>query len=89
MIKQLGFYIAGLSMLVISACTYSDINFENMSELELQEYNQGRSLGQMIVCSDESRTFSRVRRRTCATFERMYGSEEQAAKLGVLHVPQG
>jgi len=60
-------------------------NFERMSELELFEYNQGRLVAQMIVCSDGDRSFSRVRRRHCATVEQMYGSEEQASQLGVLN----
>lgn len=83
--------LLGLICVSLGACsTYDDINFEAMNEGELLQYNRGRPLGQMIVCSDEQqRTMSRVRRRRCATVEQMYGSVEQAEKLGVLHVPQG
>ena len=60
-------------------------NFERMSEEELYEYNSQRPLAQMIVCSDNQRSFSRVRRRTCGTVEAMYGSTAQADQIGVLH----
>jgi len=79
--------ILGLICLSISACaSYEGNNFESMSEAELAEYNQGRPLSQMIVCADDQqRTMSRVRRRQCATVERMYGSVEQAEALGVIN----
>lgn len=76
-----------ITCMTVFACTYSDINFEAMSETELAEYNNGKNLAQMIVCSEESRAFSRVKRRRCATVEQMYGSAENAAKLGVLNTP--
>lgn len=60
-------------------------NFERMSFEELAEYNQGRPLRQMIVCSEDDRSFSRVRRRRCMTVEAAYGSEAQAGQLGVLN----
>ena len=63
--------------------------FESMSELELAEYNRGRPLDKMIVCSDGNRDFSRVRRRRCTTVEAMYGSAAQAEKLGVLNSVPG
>lgn len=78
-----------LPTLILGACTYSDVNFETMSSLELAEYNRSQPLGQMIVCSDENRSFSRVRRRSCMTVEKMYGSAEQATQLGVLNAVQG
>ena len=75
--------------LTMVSCVYDDINFEGMSEAELAAYNQNRPLAQMIVCSENTRSFSRVRRRRCTTVERMYGSVEQAAQLGVLNSVQG
>jgi len=39
----------------------------------------------MIVCDDENRSFSRVRRRRCMTVEARYGSREQIGQLGVLN----
>lgn len=75
--------------LAMASCTYSDINFERMSEAELAAYNQGRNVAQMIVCSENSRSFSRVRRRRCLTVEQMYGSEAQASLLGVLNSVPG
>lgn len=77
------------TFLLMPACTYSDINFERMSKAELAAYNQGRNIAQMIVCSDESRAFSRVRVRRCFTVEQMYGSADQAAQLGVLNAIPG
>ncbi len=68
------------------ACNVSDIpNFERMDEEQLAAYNNGKPLSQMIVCSEENRSFSRVRRRRCMTVEAMYGSAQQAAQLGVLN----
>ena len=78
-----------VNCLTMAACTYADINFESMSEAELAAYNESRSIAQMIVCSEKNRAFSRVRRRSCATVERMYGSVEQADRLGVLNSVQG
>ncbi len=75
--------------LLLCACTYSDINFETMTEVELAEYNRTQPLAQMIVCSNDNRSFSRVRRRTCMTVEKMYGSADQASQLGVLNSVQG
>lgn len=69
--------------------TDSTPRFESMSELQLAEYNQGRPLDQMIVCSDDDRSFSRVRRRRCMTVEQMYGSAQQAEQLGVLNSVPG
>ena len=75
--------------LILSGFSYSDINFEAMNEGELLEYNRGRPVSQMIVCAEESRSFSRVRRRHCATVEKMYGSVAQAQQLNVLHSVPG
>ena len=52
--------------------------FERMSFEELAEYNRGKSLAQMIVCDDENRSFSRVRRRRCMTVEARYGSRNRS-----------
>lgn len=79
----------GFACLLMPSCTYSDINFERMSEAELAAYNQGRNIAQMIVCSDKTRSFSRVRVRRCFTVEQMYGSADQAAQLGVLNAIPG
>lgn len=73
-------------------CTSTDDGiprFERMSEQELAEYNRGRNLSQMIVCMEDDRSFSRVRRRVCATVEQMYGSAQQASQLGVLNSVPG
>lgn len=59
--------------------------FERMSFEELADYNRGKPLSQMIVCDDENRSFSRVRRRRCMTVEARYGSREQIGQLGVLN----
>ena len=64
-------------------------NFERMSEAELAAYNRDRPIAQMIVCGDEDRAFSRVRRRQCMTVEQMYGSVEQASELDVLNSVPG
>lgn len=81
----LGFLTLGLA-----ACEVADIpNFERMTLDELAAYNQGRPLGQMIVCSEESRSFSRVRRRRCMTVEAMYGSADQISQLGLLNTVPG
>ena len=84
------FCIAIIAVLT-GACvnTTGDINFERMSDEELAAYNSGRNIGQMIVCTDETRSLSRVRRRRCGTVDAMYGSESQAAQLGVLEQVQG
>ena len=58
--------------------------FERMSEEELAAYNKGKPLSQMIVCGEDERNFSRVRRRVCMTVDAMYGSAEQARSLNVL-----
>ncbi|MCG8413778.1 MAG: hypothetical protein MI746_06110 [Pseudomonadales bacterium] len=76
-----------LSLLGCEATTTP--RFERMSFDELAEYNQGRSLSQMIVCSDQNRSFSRVRRRRCMTVEAMYGSDAQLSQLQVLHTIPG
>ena len=87
--KLLLLFITCLPLAVCNTADLSDINFERMSEAELAAYNQGRNISQMIVCSEDNRSFSRVRRRRCATVERMYGSVEQADRLGVLRQVQG
>ena len=75
--------------LTMAACVEPGINFERMSETELAAYNAGRNIAQMIVCSENSRSFSRVRRRRCMTVEQMYGSAQQADQLGVLNSVHG
>gem|GEM_PF-263162 len=82
--------VAGLcivfSSIVLAACvdTRGIPNFERMSQEELAEYNNARPLAQMIVCGEDERSFSRVRRRRCMTVEQMYGSADQARQLDVL-----
>jgi len=85
--KQLLFLLA----FILASCvdTRGMPNFERISEAELAEYNRERPLAQMIVCSDEQRSFSRVRRRHCMTVEQMYGSADQASQLDVLHTVPG
>ena len=75
--------------LITASCLKPAINFKSMSEAELAAYNAGRNIAQMIVCSENSRSFSRVRRRRCMTVEQMYGSVQQAEKLGVLNSVRG
>ncbi len=78
-----------LTCLLLVACVEAGPKFEHMSELELAAYNNTKPIAQMIVCTDESRSFSRVRRYRCMTVEKMYGSAEQAAQLNVLNSVQG
>ena len=79
------FFVSAL----LSACVAVDDgipNFERMSPTELAEYNSGRPLDQMIVCSDEEeRTMSRVRRRRCMTVDQMYGSRSNIEKINALN----
>ncbi len=75
--------------LLAVACAYDDIPFERMSFEELAAYNADRPLAQMIVCSDGTRSFSRVKRRRCLTVEHLYGSESQAQQLDVLNSVPG
>jgi hypothetical protein len=82
--------LSPLALFLTSCVDVRDMpNFERMSEAELAEYNRERPLAQMIVCSDEDRSFSRVRRRRCATVEQMYGSADQLDQLDVLNMPAG
>lgn len=80
-----------LTSLMVASCvsTDADINFERMSALELADYNRTQPISLMIICSEDNRSFSRVRRRSCITVEKMYGSAEQASQLGVLNTVQG
>ena len=72
--------------MALAACEVDTTpRFERMSFVELAEYNRGKPLSQMIVCDDENRSFSRVRRRSCMTVEARYGSQEQIGQLGVLN----
>lgn len=86
-------HLTGLLALLIlgTGCQVDDgiPRFERMSHAELAAYNQGKPLSQMIVCAEDDRSFSRVRRRTCATVEAMYGSARQADQLGVLNSVPG
>ena len=63
--------------------------FERMNFEELADYNRGKPLSQMIVCDDDNRSFSRVRRRRCMTVEARYGSQEAIGQLGVLNAIPG
>lgn len=88
--KLTGLLIAFTSLLLAACVDTSGIpNFERMSEAELAEYNRDRPIAQMIVCGEEDRAFSRVRRRQCMTVEQMYGSAEQAQALDVLNAVPG
>ncbi len=76
-----------LGFLVISTGCQVDSgipNFERMSSEELAAYNASQPLLQKIVCLDDERSFSRVRRRTCATVEAIYGSAAQIDQISVL-----
>ena len=78
-----------LTCLMVGSCVYSDINFERMSAADLAAYNRTQPIAQMIVCGEDDRSFTRIRRRSCLTVEKMYGSAEQASQLGVLNSVQG
>ena len=79
-----------MMVVALAACEVdTGPNFERMSFDELAAYNQGRPLRQMIVCGEDNRSFSRVRRRRCMTVEAMYGSAQQAGQLGVLNTIPG
>lgn len=80
-----------LSLLLLSSCVSTDgiPRFESMSNDELAAYNQGKPISQMIVCGDDERNFSRVRRRTCMTVEAMYGSVDNASQLDMLSTIPG
>jgi len=81
------FCLVMIASFSLAACTSTDgvPNFANMNEQELAEYNSSRPLDQMIVCNDENRSFSRVRRRSCGTVEEKYGSANQAEQLSILN----
>jgi len=82
--------LAVAALCTLQACQTNDVpNFERMNEAELAVYNQGRPISQMIVCTEDSRSFSRVRRRRCMTVEAAYGSTQQAQQLGVLNTIPG
>lgn len=81
--------LLALTSLTLGSCTYSDINFERMNTIELAEYNSTQPISQMIICSDDDRSFTRIRRRSCITVEKMYGSAEQASQIGVLNTIPG
>lgn len=71
---------------VLTGCYTSDIpNFERMSYQELADYNNGKPISQMIVCEENTSTFSRVRKRRCMTVQAAYGGVEAAGQAGVLH----
>ncbi|MGB1640618.1 MAG: hypothetical protein ACPHCV_06650, partial [Pseudohongiellaceae bacterium] len=72
-----------IAMALVACEVDTTPRFERMSFEELAEYNRGKPLSQMIVCDDENRSFSRVRRRSCMTMEARYGSQEQIGQLGV------
>ena len=80
-----------MGCLLLGSCVSTDgvPNFERMSYAELTAYNSGRPLPQMIVCTEDPRSFSRVRRRYCGTVESIYGSNAQLDRLSVLHQGQG
>ena len=82
--------LVGVISLLLIACEASDVpRFERMSQEELAAYNQSRPLAQKIVCTEDDRSFSRVRRRRCMTVEAAYGSADQASQLGVLNTIPG
>ena len=74
-----------IAMALVACEVDTTPRFERMSFEELADYNRGKPLSQMIVCDDENRSFSRVRRRRCMTVEARYGSREQIGQLGVLN----
>ena len=74
-----------IAMALVACEVDTTPRFERMSFEELADYNRGKPLSQMIVCDDDNRSFSRVRRRRCMTVEARYGSREQIGQLGVLN----
>jgi len=82
-------FLLTISTLAIVSCVEAGIKFERMSEAELAAYNEGKSISQYIVCTDDPQPFSRVRRRWCATVEQMYGTAANASQIGVLDSGQG
>ena len=77
--------------LALSGCisTEGTPRFESMNTEELAAYNRDRPIEQMIVCTEEQRSLSRVRRRRCMTVEQAYGSAAQAEQIGVLNSVPG
>jgi hypothetical protein len=56
-----------------------------MNAYQLNEYNKGRPLEQMIICRKEARSSTFIRKIRCDTVERMLGSQSDLSRLGVLH----
>lgn len=81
--RLISFFLMAMALVACEVDTTP--RFERMSFEELADYNRGKPLSQMIVCDDENRSFSRVRRRRCMTVEARYGSREQIGQLGVLN----
>ncbi|MEX2469007.1 MAG: hypothetical protein WD396_04560 [Pseudohongiellaceae bacterium] len=79
--------LLALVTLSLSACVSTEgmPSFESMSTEELATYNRDRPIDQMIVCTEDQRSLSRVRRRRCMTVEQAYGSAAQAEQIGVLN----
>ena len=67
-----------MAMALVACEVDTTPRFERMSFEELAEYNRGKPLSQMIVCDDENRSFSRVRRRSCMTVEARYGPRNRS-----------
>ena len=58
----------GVLLLIMSACSMQQPNFERMSEQELFEYNSTVSLSDQVYCRDDVRTGSHIPDRLCSTY---------------------
>ncbi len=63
--------LAGMSIILLSACATPQPRFEQMSEDELIAYNESVPFEQQVYCRQEVQVGSHIRKRVCVTVQDM------------------
>lgn len=74
--------LALLTLLMATACSLQQPNFESMSEQELFEYNASVGVLDQVYCRDDVRTGSHLRKRYCTSYGDALGGN-----IGTLATP--
>lgn len=71
-----------ISLYLLTGCATPRQNFERMTASELFEYNRSVGVMDQVYCTEDIRTGSYIRKRSCAKY-----SEVISGHIGTLDIP--
>lgn len=64
-------FLTTIAILTLASCNQTNIPLERMTELELLAYNDSVAFWDQVYCTNDIRTGSHIRKRTCLTLRQL------------------